>query len=126
MLQPSGYMKVSSYDNVKPSKTGATAIRRWGGGVWCGVVWWGGKGWREGGWREGGVGKGGGGGGGGGGDKGVGWSMQMASGSVAMICQIVEDGCYSFPSYLVSQQLSQYGLPLPLTVYSACAHRIWL
>ena len=34
MLQPSGYMTVSSYDNVKPSKTGATAIRRWG--VWCG------------------------------------------------------------------------------------------
>ena len=33
MLQPSGYMNVSSYDNVKPSKTGATAIRRWG--VWC-------------------------------------------------------------------------------------------
>ena len=25
---------VSSYDNVKPLKTGATAIRRWG--VWCG------------------------------------------------------------------------------------------
>ena len=23
---------VSSYDNVKPLKTGATAIRRWGGG----------------------------------------------------------------------------------------------
>ena len=40
---------VSSYDNVKPLKTGATAIRMWGG-----VVWWGGKGWREGGWREGG------------------------------------------------------------------------
>ena len=34
MLQPSGYMTVSSYDNVKPLKTGATAIRRWG--VWCG------------------------------------------------------------------------------------------
>ena len=32
-------MKVSSYDNVKPSKTGATAIMRWGA-----VVWWGGKG----------------------------------------------------------------------------------
>ena len=30
MLQPSGYMTVSSYDNVKPLKTGATAIRRWG------------------------------------------------------------------------------------------------
>ena len=42
MLQPSGYMTVSSYDNVKPLKTGATAIRRWG------VLWWGGKGWREG------------------------------------------------------------------------------
>ena len=27
MLQPSGYMTVSSYDNVKPLKTGATAIR---------------------------------------------------------------------------------------------------
>ena len=25
---------VSSYDNVQPLKTGATAIRRWG--VWCG------------------------------------------------------------------------------------------
>ena len=25
---------VSSYDNVKPLKTGATAIRRWG--AWCG------------------------------------------------------------------------------------------
>ena len=34
MLQPSGYMTVSSYDNVKPLKTAATAIRRWG--VWCG------------------------------------------------------------------------------------------
>ena len=33
MLQPSGYMTVSSYDNVKPSKTGATAIRRWGRAV---------------------------------------------------------------------------------------------
>ena len=32
MLQPSGYMTVSSYDNVKPLKTVATAIRRWGGG----------------------------------------------------------------------------------------------
>ena len=39
-------MKVSKYDNVKPSKTGATAIKRWG----CGVVG-----------REGGGGKGGGG-----------------------------------------------------------------
>ena len=29
MLQPSGYMTVSSYDNVKPLKMGATAIRRW-------------------------------------------------------------------------------------------------
>ena len=29
MLQPSGYMTVSSYDNVKPLKTGDTAIRRW-------------------------------------------------------------------------------------------------
>ena len=48
MLQPSGYMKVSSYANVKPSKTGATAIRRWG-------VVWGGR-----------CGEGGGGGGGGG------------------------------------------------------------
>ena len=63
MLQPAGYMTVSSYDNVKPLKTVATAIRRWGGGGggggvggWGGgggVVWWGGKGWREGGWREG-------------------------------------------------------------------------
>ena len=36
MLQPSGYMTVSSYgyDNVKPLKTVATAIRRWG--VWSG------------------------------------------------------------------------------------------
>ena len=34
VLQPSGYMTVSSYDNVKPLKTGATAIRRWG--VWRG------------------------------------------------------------------------------------------
>ena len=33
MLQPSGYMTVSSYDNVKPLKTGATAIRRWGRAV---------------------------------------------------------------------------------------------
>ena len=41
---------VSSYDNVKPLKTGATAIRRWG----CGVVG-----------REGVEGRGGGGGGGG-------------------------------------------------------------
>ena len=57
MLQPSGYMKVCSYDNVKPSRTDATAIRKWG--VWCGVVGreaGGGKGeWREGEWREGGV-----------------------------------------------------------------------
>ena len=47
---------VSSYDNVKPLKTGATSIRRWG--VWCGGGWGrggggggggrGGKGWREG------------------------------------------------------------------------------
>ena len=29
MLQPSGYMTVSSYDNVKPLKMDATAIRRW-------------------------------------------------------------------------------------------------
>ena len=43
MLQPSGYMTVSSYDNVKPLKTVATAIRRWG----CGLVG------RGGGWREG-------------------------------------------------------------------------
>ena len=82
VLQPSGYMKVSSYDNVKPSKTDATAIRRWG----CGVVGREGGGgkegggkreWREGGcregvegreWREeGGWREGGGGGGGGGG-----------------------------------------------------------
>ena len=34
MLQPSGYMTVSSYDNVKPLKTVATAIRR--SGVWSG------------------------------------------------------------------------------------------
>ena len=34
MLQPSGYMTVSSYANVKPLKTVATAIRRWG--VWSG------------------------------------------------------------------------------------------
>ena len=47
-FQPSGYMTVSSYDNVKPSKTGVTAIRRWG--VWCGGD---GMGWREGGRREG-------------------------------------------------------------------------
>ena len=33
MLQPSGYMTVSSYDNVKPLKTGAAAIRRWGRAV---------------------------------------------------------------------------------------------
>ena len=33
MLQPSGYMTVSSYDNVKPLKTGATAIRRCGRAV---------------------------------------------------------------------------------------------
>ena len=33
MLQPSGYMTVSSYDNVKPLKTVATAIRRWGFGL---------------------------------------------------------------------------------------------
>ena len=33
MLQPSGYMTVSSYDNVKPLKTSATAIRRWGRAV---------------------------------------------------------------------------------------------
>ena len=33
MLQPSGYMTVSSYDNVKPLKTDATAIRRWGRAV---------------------------------------------------------------------------------------------
>ena len=33
MLQPSGYMTVSSYDNVKPSKTGATSIRRRGRAV---------------------------------------------------------------------------------------------
>ena len=46
VFQPSGYMMVSSYDNVRPLKTDATAIRRWG--VWCG-----GEGWREGGWREG-------------------------------------------------------------------------
>ena len=38
---------VSSYDNVKPLKTDATAIRRWGGGGG------GGGGGREGGWREG-------------------------------------------------------------------------
>ena len=31
-------MKVCSYDNVKPSSTDATAIRRWGD-----VVWWGEK-----------------------------------------------------------------------------------
>ena len=94
MLQPSGYMKVSSYANVKPSKTGATAIRRYG--VWCGGE---GSGCREGGWREGRVegrgvegrewreGSGGKGGVGkeGGGDKGVGCSMQVASGSVAMM-----------------------------------------
>ena len=46
MLQPSGDMTVSN--NVKPLKTGATAIRRWG--VWCGGE---GRGWREGGWTEG-------------------------------------------------------------------------
>ena len=34
MLQPSGYMTVSSYDNVKPLKTVTTAIRKWG----CGLV----------------------------------------------------------------------------------------
>ena len=28
-----GYMTVSSYDNVKPLKTDATAIRRWGRAV---------------------------------------------------------------------------------------------
>ena len=61
-----------------------------------------------------------------GGGKGMGWSMQITSESVAMICQTVEDGCYSFSTYLVSQQLSQYGQPLPLTVYSACTHHIWL
>ena len=65
------------------------------------------------------------GGGKGGGEKGVGWGIQMASGSAA-ICQTVEDGCYSLSSYLVSQQLSQHGQPLPLTVYSACAHHIRL
>ena len=39
MLQPSGYMTVSSYDNLKPLKTGAIAIRRWGRAVvgWEGV-----------------------------------------------------------------------------------------
>ena len=39
-MQPSGYMTVSSYDNVKPLKTVATAIRRWGGGGGggCGLV----------------------------------------------------------------------------------------
>ena len=87
------------------------------GGVWevGGGKGGGGKGgWREGGWREGGA------------EKGVGWRMQMASGSVAMICRTVEDGCYSFSSYLVSQQLSQYSQPLPLTVHSACTHHIRL
>ena len=34
--RPAVAVVVSSYDNVKPLKTGATAIRRWG--VWCGVV----------------------------------------------------------------------------------------
>ena len=53
MLQPSGYMKVCSHDNLKPSKKGATAIKRWGGG--------GGEG--EGGGGGGGSGEGGGGGG---------------------------------------------------------------
>ena len=38
---------VSSYDNVKPLKTGATAIRKWG--VWCGGE---GRGGGKGGWRE--------------------------------------------------------------------------
>ena len=61
----------------------------------------------------------------GGGDKGVRWSMQMASGSVA-VCQTVEDGCYSFSTHLVSQELLHNGQPLPLTVYSACAHHIRL
>ena len=53
----------------------------------------------------------------------------MASGSVANsydICQIVEDGCCSFSSYLVSQQLSQYGQPLPLTVYIQGMHSSYL
>ena len=47
-------MTVSSYDNVKPLKTVATAIRRGGGGGGGGggVVWWGGKGCREGGWSR--------------------------------------------------------------------------
>ena len=55
----SSYLMVS--DNVKPSKTGATAIRsrRWGvrgegggGELWCGGE---GRGWMEGGWREGSI-----------------------------------------------------------------------
>ena len=49
-------MQVSSYDNVKPSKTGATAIRRWGGGGFGGGGGGGqrgGGGGREEGWREG-------------------------------------------------------------------------
>ena len=50
---------VSSYANVKPLKTGATSIRRWGGGGWG---WCGGGG-------GGGGGRGGRGGGKGGGGK---------------------------------------------------------
>ena len=56
----SSYLMVSV--NVKPSKTGATAIwsRRWGvgggrgggRGLWCGGE---GRGWMEGGWREGSI-----------------------------------------------------------------------
>ena len=48
-----GVVAISSYlmvsDNGKPSKTGATAIRRWGA-----VVWWGGGGGGRGGWKGGG------------------------------------------------------------------------
>ena len=56
---------------------------------------------------------GGGGGGGGGGEKGVGWSIQMTSGSVAMLCQTVEDGCYSI--------FVHFGQPAAVAVRPAAA-----
>ena len=45
--RPAVAVVVSSYDNVKPLKAGATAIRRWG--VWCGGK--GRGGWKGGGWK---------------------------------------------------------------------------
>ena len=58
----------------------------------------------------------------GGGGKGMGWNMQITSVSVATSYDM--SNCGRWVVQLVV--LLQYGQPLPLTVYSACAHHIRL